>query len=376
MIFMELKQICHMTVAHEATDIRIFEKECSSLKKRGFDVSIIAPNVTDQILLGIHIYGVRLPMNPITRLLWGAKRIYRKALELDADIYHFHDIELFYYGIKLKKRGKKVIFDSHEDWLEYAKEVRWLPKCVRYGVSKFLEKVYTKYLSYFDAVITVTPHIVDSLKRFSNRVYMVTNYPSKEILNVDILLEDYLMRQAACYTGTIYKQSNQGNIVKVVNELDIRYLLVGGINDSLKVELENLNINNKMEYHPRMPSNKLKEIYSQSWVGLVIYDYSPNDGYRQGSLGVNKIFEYMAAGLPIICTDFEVWTRCIIEKYDCGVTVKPGDYQGLKNAFKFLMTHKDLAYQMGQNGQMAFRKEFNWEEEEKILLDIYKNIMI
>ena len=43
-------------------------------------------------------------------------------------------------------------------------------------------------------------------------------------------------------------------------------------------------------------ANKLKEIYSQSWVGLVIYDYSPNDGYRKGSLGVNKIFEYMAAG--------------------------------------------------------------------------------
>ena len=40
------------------------------------------------------------------------------------------------------------------------------------------------------------------------------------------------------------------------------------------------------------------------------------------------------------------------------------------------MTHKNLAYQKGQNGQMAFRKEFNWEEEEKILLDIYKNIMI
>lgn len=111
-------------------------------------------------------------------------------------------------------------------------------------------------------------------------------------------------------------------------------------------------------------------------MGLVIYDYSPNDGYQQGSLGVNKIFEYMAAGLPIICTDFKVWTRCIIEKYNCGITVKPGDYQGLKNALKFLMTHKDLAYQMGQNGQMAFKKEFNWEEEEKILLDIYKNIMI
>lgn len=62
--------------------------------------------------------------------------------------------------------------------------------------------------------------------------------------------------------------------------------------------------------------------------------------------------------------DFEVWT-CIIEKYDCGVTVKPGDYHGLKNAFKFLMTHKDLPIKWDKNGQMAFRKNLIGEEEEK-----------
>lgn len=369
-------KICHMTVAHHATDGRIFERECRSLRKFGYEIFIIAPNFLDHEVEGIKIVGVKVPSTPLKRLFLGARKIYKKALEIDADVYHFHDIELFYYGIKLKQNGKKVIFDSHEDWLEYVKEIGWIPKYIRERVFKLLVKVYSKYLSYFDAVITVTPHIVESLKRFSNKVYMVTNYPSKGILNVNVSREDYFTRNAVCYAGTIYKQSNQCNIVKAVNELDIRYLLVGGVNDSLRVELENLNVNSKMEYHPRMPSNKLKEIYSQSCVGLVIYDYSPNDGYQQGSLGVNKIFEYMAAGLPIICTDFKVWTRCIIEKYNCGITVKPGDYQGLKNALKFLMTHKDLAYQMGQNGQMAFKKEFNWEEEEKILLDIYKNIMI
>ena len=317
-------KICHMTVAHHATDGRIFERECRSLRKFGYEIFIIAPNFLDHEVEGIKIVGVKVPSTPLKRLFLGARKIYKKALEIDADVYHFHDIELFYYGIKLKQNGKKVIFDSHEDWLEYVKEIGWIPKYIRERVFKLLEKVYSKYLSYFDAVITVTPHIVESLKRFSNKVYMVTNYPSKGILNVNVSREDYFTRNAVCYAGTIYKQSNQCNIVKAVNELDIRYLLVGGVNDSLRVELENLNVNSKMEYHPRMPSNKLKEIYSQSCVGLVIYDYSPNDGYQQGSLGVNKIFEYMAAGLPIICTDFKVWTRCIIEKYNCGITVKPG----------------------------------------------------
>lgn len=40
---------------------------------------------------------------------------YKKAVQLDADIYHFHDPELIPVGMRLKRMGKTVIFDSHED---------------------------------------------------------------------------------------------------------------------------------------------------------------------------------------------------------------------------------------------------------------------
>ena len=55
-------------------------------------------------------------------MLFTAKDIYKKALEIDADIYHFHDPELLPYGLKLKKKGKSVIFDSHENYSEQIKE--------------------------------------------------------------------------------------------------------------------------------------------------------------------------------------------------------------------------------------------------------------
>ena len=44
-------------------------------------------------------------------------------------------------------------------------------------------------------------------------------------------------------------------------------------------------------------------------------------GYKKGTLGNNKIFEYMYYGLPIICTDFDLWKE-IIDKYKCGIYVK------------------------------------------------------
>ena len=64
-----------------------------------------------------------------------AKMVYLKAKALDCDVYHFHDPELLPYGIKLKKAGKKVIFDSHEDVSAQIKDKPWIPKIIRGLVS-------------------------------------------------------------------------------------------------------------------------------------------------------------------------------------------------------------------------------------------------
>jgi len=40
----------------------------------------------------------------------------KKALEVDAEVYHFHDPDLLFLALKLKKKGKKVIYDVHENY--------------------------------------------------------------------------------------------------------------------------------------------------------------------------------------------------------------------------------------------------------------------
>lgn len=63
----------------------------------------------------MHIVGVgEIPTSRLQRMRTAAKAVYEKARALDADLYHFHDPELLPYGLKLKKQGKKVIYDSHE----------------------------------------------------------------------------------------------------------------------------------------------------------------------------------------------------------------------------------------------------------------------
>ena len=376
---MKYRKVCHFTVAHDVADVRIFEKECKSLQKERYDVSLVVSNVGNSVKSGIKIYGIKVSMNPVTRLLFGAKKVYRKALELDADIYHFHDIELFRYGLKLKKKGKKVIFDSHENWIDYVKGIRWLPTLMKKYMSWIIQQMYKKHLREFDAVITVSPHIVDIMKQYTPNVYMVSNYP---IISQDNLVSfseiDYLQRNnKICYSGTVYSGiSNQEYILEALETIDdVEYVMVGTISTEYRKRLSSLLGWDKVLFVEKVSRQKLYQIYDTVLAGVAIFDYTPNLGYKKGSLGVNKIFEYMMKGLPIISSDQEIWKQQIINKYKCGFCVKPGDVDGIREAITKILNDRKLAYMMGQNGMKAVTEEFNWKTQERILFEVYDQLI-
>lgn len=171
-------KVCHVTSVHPAKDARIFHKECRSLAKE-YEVYLIAPNVKDEIAEGVHILGVTLPKSRLKRMM-NLNAIYQKALEVDAAVYHFHDPELLYLGLKLKHRGKKVIFDSHEDIPQQLLEKGYYPSWCKKPISSIYTLIEKYCLKRYDAVISVTPSIVERLAAINPLTVMVTNYPPFE----------------------------------------------------------------------------------------------------------------------------------------------------------------------------------------------------
>ena len=109
-------KICHITTVHNAKDTRIFQKECVSLANHGFDTHLIVANQKSETSKGVQIHNITSTTSGRLYRMWKTTQIaLEKAFEIDADIYHFHDPELLPVGIKLKKFGKKVIYDTHED---------------------------------------------------------------------------------------------------------------------------------------------------------------------------------------------------------------------------------------------------------------------
>ena len=85
------------------------------------------------------------------------------------------------------------------------------------------------------------------------------------------------------------------------------------------------------------------------------------------------MFEYMAAGIPVISSNFPVWQE-IIEDADCGICVDPLKPQEIAEAIDFLVNNPARASEMGRNGRSAIEKKYNWEIEERKLIRFYQEI--
>ena len=362
-------RVCHVTSMHRYDDTRIFVKECASLSKK-YDVYLVAANVETQIKNGIHIVGVKMPPNGIRRML-STRPMIIAAKSVNADVYHFHDPELMLAGLELKKNGKKVVFDYHENYAEFLLTKDWIPKLLRKPASAFFYKFEKKCLSHYDALISVTPFIVDRLLQYNSNTYQVTNYPI--LLN---LPDERKWEKSVCFVGGIVPQWMHHNIVKSLESTRVIYRLAGSFAPlSYRDELEKETGWKNVDYVGRIDYANLFTFIQRSSAGLAIRDYNdPNVGYKKGSLGVNKFFEYMMAGIPIIASGNDVWKR-IIEDYNCGLIVNPNDCESIAEAINYIIENPDEAKRMGDNGLKAVKEQFNWRSQEIILFDLYENLL-
>jgi hypothetical protein len=111
-------KIIHLSSAHPDLDVRIFLKECRSLANRfpTAEVHLVLSGVTERIEEGVHIHTVAARTGSRLSRMWQTvNHVYKKALSLDGSIYHIHDPELLRIVPKLKREGKLVIYDAHED---------------------------------------------------------------------------------------------------------------------------------------------------------------------------------------------------------------------------------------------------------------------
>ena len=366
-------KVCVLTSAHPAFDVRIFHKECKSLARAGYDVTLVAAHGESLRVDGVAIKAVTPTKGRIDRWFKTTASVYREAVAVDADVYHFHDPELIPVGLALRARRKKVIYDMHEDLPQTVSYKPYVPKWMQRPLSRVLAMAESVAVGRFSGLIAASPEIAARFAGHSN-VCVVQNYPLREEFPVEAS-ETPGARDYAVYVGLrITLARGAEEMVRAMELLQgadpIRLRLAGTIEPAdLLQRLETMPGWRSTEYLGSLGRAGVSELIRNAMAGLVVLHPEPN---YVNSHPV-KLFEYMCAGIPVIASDFPVF-RGIIEQARCGILVDPLSTQQIAEAIEFLRGHPEEARAMGARGRLAVNSRYNWQHEEQALLGMYNRM--
>jgi hypothetical protein len=119
-----------------------------------------------------------------------------------------------------------------------------------------------------------------------------------------------------------------------------------------------LGIKDLLEWHDPVPFHDMFELMRTCDLGTITYTRK---------MGVNcmpnRIFEYMAMGLPVICPTFARELVPILEETKCGILAETESSDLLAKAIITVCSNTVAAKAMGAAGRRAFQQRFNMEME-------------
>jgi glycosyltransferase involved in cell wall biosynthesis len=365
------RKIGHLTSVHEIDDPRIFHKECKSLVALGHDVSLIACHDRLEVIDGVRIVPIARARGRLARMGRTAFGLYRAAVREGADIYHFHDPELLWVGVLLKLRGFRVVYDVHEDVPKQIRSKPWIPRWARPVVAMGVNLVEQLGARLVDGIVAATPTIARKFP--AAKTVVVQNFPEASFACADGAAAGLSERpDAFVYAGGLME-------IQGVREMAQAFaLLPEGMTGTiagwfhpppLEQEIAALPGWRRVRFLGEVSRGEIAHAMDASRAGIVLNHPTLNyvDSYS------TKMFEYMARGLPVVCSNFPLWAS-IVDDAACGIAVDPLSPRAIADAICALNEDPKLAHRLGENGRRAVVERYNWETELSKLEALYRRV--
>jgi glycosyltransferase involved in cell wall biosynthesis len=327
--------------------------------RAGHDVAIIAGQPPSEPVEQVPVVGVGACRNRVDRMTRVAWRVLRAAWRERADVCHLHDPELLWIGVLLKLVGCRIVYDVHEDLPKQLMSKTWIPPWARRPLSVVVSIAERVCAEFFDAVVAATPSIAERFP--AEKTVVVQNFPSKVAALSAPSFPFEQRRYAFAYTGGLTEVQGIREIMEIARLLPAELIgVIAGWFDSAEVEREVRSSAGwrRVAHLGEIPPDAVLDVLRGARCGIVVDHPISNyvDSYS------TKMFEYMACGLPVVCSNFPLWER-IVREADCGIVVDPLDPAAAAAAIEKLCQDPDEARRLGENGRRAVLSHFNWEVE-------------
>lgn len=371
---MSAPRVVHLSTVHQRRDVRIFEKQARSLAAAGYQVHLLVGDGRgDEVVDGVRVHDIGAPGGGrLRRMLVQPVRMLRAAHALRPALVHFHDPELLWVGLGLQGRGVAAVYDSHEDVPRDILSKAWIAPRLRRAIAAVFERFEDAVARRLSAVVGATPHIAARFARLNPRAVAINNYPAERELGVLPLPEGGSDRgRAVCYVGGIGRIRGVIEMVDAMERVDATLVMAGSFEDAETEAAARARPGwARVDYRGQVSREAARAIMASCRAGLLPFHPEPNHVDAQP----NKMFEYMAAALPVVASDFPLWREVLVAQ-GAGLCVDPLDPAAIAAAITRLLDNAEEAGRMGRSGRALVLERYRWEREADRLCMLYRELI-
>jgi glycosyltransferase involved in cell wall biosynthesis len=354
--------VLHVTTVHSAFDSRIFYREALTAKDAGFATVVVGPAERAEIRCGISVVPIVKYRVRFVRRILGPMAALRKILDLRPRIVHIHDPELIPIALLLKLIGYRVVWDVHEYYSEIIRSTAspGVSRDIKVALANiFVEKLPTMM---FDRSVFPTNALRSVIRKNHKTTACVNLLPRAafpKIRGVNEKCFDII------FMGSMspFRAAPFMDMVKyVLDRYDGLRVAMLGVSEStqswMRTHAPSRSVLDSITFIPRVPHAEVANILRKARLG---FNYHPMQRRFEVAIPM-KVYEYMACGLPVVCSRFPELASQFSDKE---LYFVDGDDQGLYGEAVLNLLHNEmLAARLGLAGETAVRERLNWEASE------------
>jgi glycosyltransferase involved in cell wall biosynthesis len=367
-----------MTTVHPAKDARIFYRMSCALAERGYAVTLIAPESSEDTLVRMSTWNAQIERSGRTKRFALALRA---AVAERADIYHFHDPELIPLGLALKvlRPSAAVVYDVHEDYPAMMRVKYWIPELLRPLMAQAAHLANTAAGACLDGIVVADPSVQQDFQHVAlHKSIVYYNFPTLSLFT-PAPGEPSVAQADLVYIGGM---SDRAGIFVLLDALAL--LAKQGLTPSVRLAgytdgeaglaaiqqgIRTRGLSAQVELRGRMPHTQVSAWIRSGRIGLVTLQ--PIAKFLKNI--PTKMFEYWACGLPVIASDLPP-IRPFLSNGKNGLLFAPTSAEDLARVIAWLIRHPWEGKTMGQYGQEQVSKEWNNDRQIDDLISLYEQI--
>lgn len=368
----QLNLVCIASTVHRAGDTRIYFKQARALLAAGYDIAYYARKDTRP--LPAHASAGKLEYRAVPsfarlwlRLAYSFCIMPVRLLACRARVLHIHDAELIPAGLLCRIFGKQVIYDIHEDGFADIKQKNIR---LRRIVESWYHRLHTLAARHFRLILAEDSYAPRYTKARHSPL-VIHNYVDTRLIS---LAERSNAHPPAFFlVGTL--EGGRGLIpaLRALIRLHRKGIVagliaVGEVSAGLQAALNDIagyeDIKAGIQFTGRLPVNEAYMYASACVGGLALLSDLPN--HRESY--PTKLFEYPAAGLPVIASDFPLYIETV-EKNGIGICVPPEDDAAIAAAME-----KILQSSYSPSALRRVAELYSWESELPAFLRLYEEL--